>query len=165
MAHTDVLLVGFGGVASLCPSPAGWRCHAGADSTAVILSWIHEPGSRDFDLRELAILTTHTDDEWPTTGRDCEQVMLPLFAKHGVCYIQLARSQSNTPRRRRCARPQRYPPPAQAAHVVCVLAVRRALFAATVPQLGAHRCSSRSRAAVLEPIIATITAGRPSPFT
>ena len=35
------------------------------------------------------------------------------------------------------------------------------LSAGTVPQLGAHRCASRSKAAALEPIIARITAGQP----
>jgi hypothetical protein len=38
----------------------------GVDSTAIILRGIHEPNSRDFDLRELAILTVRTP---ATNGR------------------------------------------------------------------------------------------------
>lgn len=40
----------------------------GADSTAILLRWILEPESRDFDLSRLIVITSMTGDEFKDTG-------------------------------------------------------------------------------------------------
>jgi hypothetical protein len=35
----------------------------GCDSTALLLRWIHDPGSRDFELHEVAVVTAMVGDE------------------------------------------------------------------------------------------------------
>ena len=64
----------------------------GADSTALLLRWITEPATRDFDLDELIVLTAMTGSEWESTLRDVEDVVLPLLAAHGIRFIQIGRS-------------------------------------------------------------------------
>lgn len=39
----------------------------GVDSTAILLRWLSEPASRDFDLADLLVVTAHTGTEWPDT--------------------------------------------------------------------------------------------------
>jgi len=63
----------------------------GVDSTAILLRWIHEPASRDFDLDDLVVVTAMTGDEWRTTGDLVERHILPLLAAHRIRYVQVAR--------------------------------------------------------------------------
>ena len=65
----------------------------GVDSTAILLRWLTEPSSRDFELADLTVITAMTGDEWRQTGLDVEAHVLPLLAAHGVRYIQVARGQ------------------------------------------------------------------------
>ena len=56
----------------------------GADSTAILLRWLHEPASRDFDLDKLVVVTAHTGNEYTDTLRDAQDVTLPLASPgHG----------------------------------------------------------------------------------
>jgi transposase len=42
----------------------------GVDSTALLLRWLHDPDSRDFDLDQLIVITAMTGDEFPDTRPD-----------------------------------------------------------------------------------------------
>lgn len=44
----------------------------GVDSTAILLRWLIEPASRDFDLKDLVVVTAHTGDEFEQTLRDVD---------------------------------------------------------------------------------------------
>lgn len=60
----------------------------GADSTAILLRWLSEPASRDFPLEALLVITAHTGDEYPSTLRDTEEVVLPALRTYGVRLVQ-----------------------------------------------------------------------------
>ncbi len=64
----------------------------GEDSTAIILRWLEDPSSRDFDLSELAIVTAMTGNEWERTRGAVETLVLPRLAAAGVRFIQAART-------------------------------------------------------------------------
>lgn len=63
----------------------------GVDSTCLLLRWLTEPDSRDFDLADLLVVTAMTGDEWPSTGALVEQHILPRLAAARVRYAQVAR--------------------------------------------------------------------------
>jgi hypothetical protein len=63
----------------------------GVDSTALLLRWLCEPKSRDFDLDDLVVLTAQTGDEFKDTQRLVETHMLPLLRELRVRYVQVAR--------------------------------------------------------------------------
>lgn len=133
----------------------------GEDSTAVILRWLEDPASRDFDLADLAIVTALTGNEWESTRTAIETHILPRLAAAGVRFIQAARSQrrvtktgdgivilddSRTPTR-------------------LYLEGEFSLYqemteAGTIPQSGGARiCSVHAKGDVLDPVIAKITRG------
>ncbi|MFA6031258.1 MAG: hypothetical protein WC969_15520 [Elusimicrobiota bacterium] len=64
----------------------------GVDSTAILLRWLEEPRSRDFDLEDLTVVTAMLGDEWPDTKRLVEEHILPRLREHGVRYVQIARA-------------------------------------------------------------------------
>lgn len=64
----------------------------GVDSTAILMRWLHEPASRDFDLADLVVVTAMTGDEWPESGQLVEQHLLPMLRAHNIRYIQVARA-------------------------------------------------------------------------
>lgn len=64
----------------------------GVDSTALLLRWLHEPGCRDFDLRDLLVVTSMTGDEWKRTGALVKQHILPRLRAAGVRFAQVARA-------------------------------------------------------------------------
>jgi hypothetical protein len=65
----------------------------GVESSALLLSWLERPESRDFDLeRDLIVITAQTGGEHPDTKRLCEQYLLPRMRAHRVRYIQVARA-------------------------------------------------------------------------
>lgn len=149
------------------PTPTASPCEVlslglGADSTAILLRWLHEPGTRDFDLDKLVVVCAHTGDEYTDTVRDTEEVVLPLLARHGVRFVQAGRTRLNTTAAGAgisifddSTRPTRL----YADHGYALS--DELLTAGTVPQLGSRRCSLRAKGAVLDPIIATLTAGQP----
>lgn len=63
----------------------------GVDSTAILLRWLEEPASRDFDLKDLIVITAQTGDEYPDTKRDVEEHVLPRLRAAGVRFVQVAR--------------------------------------------------------------------------
>lgn len=63
----------------------------GVDSTALLLRWLEEPTSRDFDLADLLVVTSMTGDEWPRTGVLVQEHIIPRLREAGVHYAQVAR--------------------------------------------------------------------------
>src|SRR5579864_5434582 len=63
----------------------------GVESVAISLRWLLEPQSRDFPLEKLTVVTAMVGAEWPDTGSDFEQYILPLFREHRVRFVQVAR--------------------------------------------------------------------------
>ncbi|HET7416188.1 MAG TPA: hypothetical protein VFJ61_00970 [Solirubrobacterales bacterium] len=63
----------------------------GVDSTALLLRWLEEPSSRDFELSDLIVVTAMTGDEWPRTGVLVEAHILPRLRRAGVRFAQVAR--------------------------------------------------------------------------
>jgi hypothetical protein len=63
----------------------------GVDSTALLLRWLEEPSSRDFELSDLIVVTSMTGDEWPRTGVLVEAHILPRLREAGVRFAQVAR--------------------------------------------------------------------------
>lgn len=132
----------------------------GVDSTAILLRWLREPATRDFDLGDLLAVTAHTGNEWPDTIELANTYLLPLMAAHRVRYAQVARAGTS----------QR--------DGITVLADTRAperlittggytlaeslLCAGTVPQSsGDRRHSVNFKGVPLDKFIATATAGQP----
>ena len=64
--------------------PAVLSYGMGADSTALLLRWIHEPATRPCDLAGLLVVTAMTGDEWPVTGRLVTEHILPLLRAHDI---------------------------------------------------------------------------------
>lgn len=134
----------------------------GLDSTCLLLRWLQEPATRDFALEEMVVVTAMVGDEFTSTAVAVESLMLPLFRKFGVRYIQCARGQRIT---------------SVSGDGVVVLddstcpqklyadgAYRLSdemLSAGTLPQLGgARRCSMHAKGWALDPVIAKITGGQ-----
>jgi hypothetical protein len=64
----------------------------GVDSTALLLRWLEEPDSRDFDLGDLLVVTAMTGDEWPRTGVLVREHILPRMRDAGIRFAQVARA-------------------------------------------------------------------------
>src|SRR4051794_9522454 len=64
----------------------------GVDSTALLLRWLEEPTTRDFDLGDLLVVTSMTGDEWPRTGLLVQEHILPRLRAAGVRFAQVARA-------------------------------------------------------------------------
>lgn len=135
----------------------------GVDSTAILLRWLTDPSSRDFELSELVVVTAMTGDEWEQTGADVEAHVLPLMRAHGIRYVQVARARRHV---------------TTAGDGIVVLDDSTAPTrlhlrgayrlsdemreAGTVPQTGGARlCSVHAKGDALDPIIAGLTDGRP----
>lgn len=63
----------------------------GVDSTTILLRWLEEPESRDFELEDLIVLTSMTGDEFKETGELVTEHILPRLKAHGVRWVQVAR--------------------------------------------------------------------------
>ena len=135
----------------------------GADSTALLLRWLTEPSSRDFDLDELVVVSSMTGNEFDSTREAVETHVLPRLAEQGVRFVQVARSQRRTTRAgdgvivlNDSRQPERLY--FEGAYTLG----QEMLSAGTVPQRGGMRmCSVHSKGDCLDPVIARITQGRP----
>jgi hypothetical protein len=135
----------------------------GVDSAAMLVRWMSDPSSRDFDLSELAVVTAMVGNEFSSTLEVVSRLMLPRFRSSGVRFIQIARAQRKTTRAgdgivvlddSRC-------PGRLYGEGVYTLA-QEMLSAGTIPQLGgARKCSVHAKGDALDPVIARITEGRP----
>ncbi|MHD0294319.1 hypothetical protein [Rhodococcus qingshengii] len=135
----------------------------GEDSTAILLRWIEDPTSRDFDLSDLVVITAMTGNEWESTRTAVETDVLPRLAAAGIRYIQVGRARRNV---------------TKAGDGVVVLDDSRTpaqlhidgdytlwdemVESGTIPQSGGARmCSVHAKGDVLDPVIAAITRGEP----
>lgn len=64
----------------------------GADSTAVLVRWLTEPGARDFALSDLVVVTAQLGSEFARTYELVERHVLPLLSAHAVRFVQVCRS-------------------------------------------------------------------------
>lgn len=153
----------------IAPAPAGrqpvilsWGL--GLDSTAILLRWILDPTSRDFDLGDLVVLVAQTGDEWPITGELAEQHIFPLLRRHQIRLVQLARTArtkeeaggcnytvlDDTRSPTRCYIEGQYKLSDEMFH------------GGTVPQVGGKRlCSVHAKGELLDWWVASYTQGRP----
>ncbi|MEW6737786.1 MAG: hypothetical protein AB1489_41280 [Acidobacteriota bacterium] len=68
----------------------------GVESTAILLRWVLEPTSRDFDLDKLVVLTAMTGDEFSDTGRLVNEYILPILRNRSIRFVQVARAGAKT---------------------------------------------------------------------
>lgn len=135
----------------------------GLDSACLLLRWLEEPATRDFDLSELVVVTAHTGDEYEATRVAVERHILPRLAEHSVRFVQTARTQRLT---------------TASGEGVTILddstSPQRLFFRSgyrlsdemlsqgTIPQRGGYRsCSIHAKGNCLDPVIAQLTQGRP----
>jgi hypothetical protein len=121
----------------------------GVESAAILLRWINEPDSRDFALKDLIVITAMTGREWPDTIQKFEQHMLPLFRKHGIRFVQVARAGHLEEEGIIVLNDSRAPSKvfAEGAYTL----TQELLSAGTVPQFGGeHRCSLKFKAFAIE---------------
>lgn len=64
----------------------------GVDSTAILLRWLEDPTSRDFDLEDLTVITAMVGDEFRSTADLARQHILPRLREHGVRFVQVAKA-------------------------------------------------------------------------
>lgn len=135
----------------------------GLDSTAMLLRWLTDASSRDFELADLVVLTAMTGHEFAATTDAVSRLVLPLLARHRVRFIQVARCARTTTRAGdgvvilddSCSAATLF------AHGDYTLG-QEMLAAGTVPQRGGIRaCSMHAKGDCLDPVIARITAGHP----
>lgn len=122
----------------------------GVDSTAILLRWLTDPTSRDFDLADLVVVTSQTGDEFEQSGALVEEHVLPLMREHGVRFVEIARkSQSQKGGRYVVIQDTRSPE-----HLNLRGRFRLSeemLVSGTVPQSGGgHLCSIKSKAVPIE---------------
>ena len=64
----------------------------GVDSTVILHKYLTDPSSRDFDLKDLTVLTAQVGDEHESTRELVERFMYPLLRKAGVRVVEVARA-------------------------------------------------------------------------
>lgn len=64
----------------------------GVESSAIFMRWITDPSSRDFDLKDLIVITSQTGDEYPDTKKLVDSLFLPLIRKHKIRFVEVARA-------------------------------------------------------------------------
>lgn len=135
----------------------------GVDSTCLLLRWIEEPSTRDFNLDQLVVVTAHTGDEFDTTRRVVERHVLPRLREHRVRFVQCARSKRLTTKQGDGVVVLDDSTDPQRLHFGGDYRLSDEMLSqGTIPQLGGFRsCSVHAKANVLEPVIAAITQGQP----
>ncbi|HET6843526.1 MAG TPA: hypothetical protein VFK06_17875 [Candidatus Angelobacter sp.] len=121
----------------------------GVESVAILLRWILEPSTRDFDLEDLVVVTAMTGREWPDTIRNFETHVLPLFREYGIRYVQLGRGGHQEKDGIVVLDDSRDPQKLFASGAYTLY--QELQSAGTVPQYGgAHHCSLKFKAFVIE---------------
>jgi hypothetical protein len=64
----------------------------GVESTGILVRWILEPATRDFELSELIVVTAQTGQEFPDTKQCVERHLAPLLRAFGIRWVQIARA-------------------------------------------------------------------------
>jgi hypothetical protein len=132
----------------------------GADSTAILLRWLFDPTSRDFDLSELLVVSAMTGREWKNLQPLIEQHILPLMARAGVRFAQVARRGPSETDGVAVLDDSRHP---EQAHLAGAYTLdEEMLTAGTVPQTGGARlCSQKAKGVPIDKFVAMATAGQP----
>lgn len=126
----------------------------GVDSTAVILRWIFEPAMRPCRLENITIITSMTGDEFVDTARDVVNHILPLFRRHQIRFVQVARRGAKEAAGITILSDTRYP---ETLHIKGDFKLSDELAASgVVPSFsGAHTCSLKSKAVPIETWLTT----------
>lgn len=74
------------------PGPVLLNLGMGVDSVSLLTRWLHEPGTRPFDLDQLITITAMTGDEHADTAQAMTQHILPAMRRHRLRYVQLSRA-------------------------------------------------------------------------
>lgn len=64
----------------------------GVDSTAVLVRWITDPTSRDFELEDLVVVLSELGSEFAESHDLCEKFVLPLLRAHRIRFVEVARA-------------------------------------------------------------------------
>jgi hypothetical protein len=135
----------------------------GVDSTAILLRWLTDPSSRDFELADLIVIAAMTGDEWERTKTDVETHVLPLLREHGVRFVQVARGRRHVSKHGEGVVVLDDSTSPTRVHLEGAYKLSDEMFeAGTVPQSGGSRlCSVHAKGDALDPTIERLTAGRP----
>ncbi len=135
----------------------------GVESVAILLRWIYEPDSRDFDLDDLVVISAMTGDEFLSTARDMVECVLPAMRRATVRFVQAGRNRLNTTKAGDGISVFSDTTAPTELYISGDFALSSEMLAAgTLPQLGGHRkCSQRAKGAVLDAIIPGLTGGLP----
>jgi hypothetical protein len=143
-----------------CGSTVVMSYGMGIDSTAILLRWLTDPSSQDFDLQDLVVITAHTGDEFDQTSRDVQEIVLPL-RRHGIRFIQVGRTQRKTTASGEGVAALDDSTTPQRLYTDGYKLSDEMLSAGTLSQLGGARmCSVHANGNCLDPVIASVTAGR-----
>jgi hypothetical protein len=125
----------------------------GVDSTALLLRWLQEPGSRDFELDDLLVVTSMTGDEWPRTGVLVAEHVLPRLRAAGVRFAQVARAGARQAEGIAVLEDSDAP---ERLHLAGAYRLSEELTAAgTIPQTGGNRrCSMKFKGWVIDTYLA-----------
>lgn len=134
----------------------------GVDSVSILLRWLNEPDTRDFDLDELVVVTAILGDEWDTTMTLCEKFVLPAMAANNVRYVQIGRTHLHTTRGGRGVEILSDTRTPQRLHTAGAYALSTEMLTmGTVPQLGNRRCSIRAKGEPIDTMLPKLTGGQP----
>jgi len=132
----------------------------GVDSTAILVRWLLDPSSRDFELRDLTVVTAQVGHEFPDTRELVEAHVVPLLRQHGVRYVQVGRS-GRSVNDWRVLSDTREPTRCHTEGGGFTL-MDESLASATVPQKGgARKCSQKFKGAPLDQWIERELGGAP----
>ena len=125
----------------------------GVESTAILLRWLLDKSSRDFDVSDLLVLTAQTGDEFEDTKELVEAHILPLMRSHSVRFVEVARNGPSIRDGYIVLSDSRTP---QTLHIEGEYRLSDNLIpAGTVPRLGRpHLCAIRFKGEVLDAWIA-----------
>ncbi len=132
----------------------------GADSTALLLRWIHQPHTCPCDLADVLVITAMTGDEWPATGHLVAEHILPRLREHGIRWVQVARAGAAQADGITILDDSRVP---SRVHLGGAYRLSDEMLAAgTVPQVaGSRKCSAKAKGWVLDQFLAAEMAGQP----
>jgi hypothetical protein len=121
----------------------------GVESTAILLRFLEEPDTFEFDLSQLIVIVAMTGDEWEDTRMDVEQHILPRIREHNIRLVQVARAGPSQRDGISVLDDGRRPPKLYTAGAYKLS--DELMSAGTVPSFsGQHRCSLKFKAFVIE---------------
>ena len=120
----------------------------GVDSTVILHRWLTQPETRDFDLKDLIVVSAQTGNEFPDTKRVVQSHILPLLRGMGIRYVQLARG---GPERKDGIKVLSDTNEPDTLHIEGAFSLADELLrAGTVPQVAARRCSEKFKGWVID---------------